>query len=193
MKKWPWNKILVCVGWLLVVAGITPGAYILVRLGNAHDQKPLSVPVSLKQGAFISPYFTAISGSDYDIDLNWDMIPARQTFLDLDWKIMADSGQVVEQGTVNSVLRGANMITLGSYKPTAEQREQIVLNVHEDVDQGGAHAKLEIGPPDTLADLSQAIPFAAGWAAFVAGPGTILLIALAILGAKRRKTAAVGA
>jgi hypothetical protein len=32
-----------------------------------------------------------------------------------------------------------------------------------------------------------------GWAEFVAGPGTILLIALAILGAKRRRDSAVGA
>ncbi|MGC1463133.1 MAG: hypothetical protein WA802_13100 [Terracidiphilus sp.] len=193
MKKWPWKMILVCVGWLLVVAGVTPGAYILVRLGNAHNQEPLSVPVTLKQGAFTSPYFTTGSGGDYQIDLNWDMIPARQTAVDLDWKIVTDNGSVVEQGTINSVLRGANAITLGSYNPPAGQREQILLDVHEDVDQGGAHAKLEIGPQDISAGLSQAIPFAAGWAVFVAGPGAILLIALAILGAKRRKAAAVKA
>lgn len=193
VKKWPWNKILICVGWLLVVAGVAPGAYLLVRLGNAHNQKLLSVPVSLKQGAFTSPNFTAGPDGDYLIGLRWDPIPARQTSVDLDWKIVADNGSVVEHGSFNNLLRGANAVTLGSYKPISGQREQIVLDVHEDVDQGGAHAKLEIGPQDTSWGFSEALPFAVGWAEFVAGPGTILLIALAILGAKRRRDSAVGA
>jgi hypothetical protein len=128
VKKWPWNKILICVGWLLVVAGVAPGAYLLVRLGNAHNQKLLSVPVSLKQGAFTSPNFTAGPDGDYLIGLRWDPIPARQTSVDLDWKIVADNGSVVEHGSFNNLLRGANAVTLGSYKPISGQREQIVLD-----------------------------------------------------------------
>ncbi len=193
MKNWPWNKILVGAGWLLLVAGITPGAYILVRLGNAHNQKPLSVPVSLKQGVFTSPYFTTDSSGDYLIDLSWDLIPARQTSVDLDWKIVSDNGSVLEQGAFNDLLRGANIITLGEYVPNPGQREQIVLNVHADVQQGGAHAKLEIGPPDNSWRFSAAIPFAADWALFVAAPGALLLIVLMIVGAKQRKGSAVGA
>jgi uncharacterized membrane protein YtjA (UPF0391 family) len=193
VKKWPWDKILVCVGWLLVVAGITPGAYILVRLGSVHSQKPLSIPVSLKQGEFTSPWFTAGPGGDYLIDLTWDMIPARQTSVDLDWKIVADNGSVMEQGTFINLLRGANTIRLGSYTPNPGQREQIVLNVHEDVNQGGAHAKLDIGPLDTSPGFSDAIPFAAGWAAIVAIPGVILLLILLIVGAKRGKASGVRA
>jgi len=193
VKKWPWNKILVCVGWLLLVAGITPGAYLLVRLGSAHGQKPLSVPVALKQGAFTSPYFTAEANGDYLIELSWDMIPARQTLVDLDWKIVAENGSVIEQGAFSSLLRGANTVTLGSYKPVSGQREQAVLNVHADVDQGGAHAKLEIGPLDRSANLSEAIPLAAGWALFVTVPGAILLLVLAIVGTIRRKKYGVGA
>ena len=192
MKKWPWNKILVCVGWLLVAAGITPGAYVLVRLGSAHNQKPLSVPVSLKQGGFTSPYFTAGSGEGYLIDLTWDRIPARQTSVDLDWKIVADNGSVIERGAFNNLLRGANTIGLGSYKPISGQREQIVLNVHSDVEQGGAHAKLEIGPRDSSPILSEAIPFAAGWAMVVTTPGAILLLALAIVGTIRRRKSSAG-
>lgn len=191
MKKWPWKMILVCVGWLLVIAGITPGAYILVRLGSSHNQKPLSVPVSLKQGGFTSPYFTANSSDEYQIDLTWDLIPARQTSVNLDWKIVADNGSVMEQGTFNNLLRGANTIRLGSYKPTSGQREQIVLDVHADVDQGGAHAKLEIGPPDTTWRLSEAIPFASGWAVVVTIPGVILLLLVAIVGTIRGKKSAV--
>jgi hypothetical protein len=183
--------ILVCVGWLLVIAGITPGTYILVQLGSAHNQKPLSVPVALKQGGFTSPYFTAGSSDDYQIDLTWDLIPARQTSVDLDWKIVADNGSVIEQGAFNNLLRGANTIRLGSYKPTPGQREEIVLDVHADVDQGGAHAKLEIGPPDTSSRLSGAIPFASGWAVVVTIPGAILLLIVVLVGTIRRKKSAV--
>ncbi len=193
MKNWLWNKIFVSVGCLLVVAGITPGTYILVQLGSAHKEKPLSVPVSLKQGIYTSPSFTTGSGGDYLIDLNWDMIPARQTLVDLDWKIVAENGSVLEQGSFNSDLRGANTIRLGSYKPESGQREQVVLDVHQDVDQGGAHAKLEIGPQDTSLGLSNQIAFAAGWAAYVAGPGILLLIIWLILRTSRRKTSAVKA
>jgi len=50
---------------------------------------------------------------------------------------------------------------------------------------------LEIGPQDTSWELSDEIPFAVGWAAFVAGPGVILLIIWLILQAVRRKTSAV--
>jgi hypothetical protein len=192
VKKWSWHKILVCVGWLLVVAGITPGAYILERLGSAHNQNPLSVPVSLKQGEFASPYFTAGSGGDYLINLTWDLFPARQTSVDLDWKIEADNGSVIGQGTFNNQLRGANLIRLGDYKPNSGQRERIVLNVHADVDQGGAHATLEIAPPDTSWRWSEAIPTVAGWAVFVSLPGVFLLLILAIVGAKRRKGFAAG-
>jgi hypothetical protein len=189
LKKWPWHKILVCVGWLLVVAGITPGAYILVRLSSSHNQMPLSVPVPLKQGEFASPYFTPGSSDDYLINLTWDLFPARQTSVDLDWKIEADNGSVIQQGTFNNQLRGANLIRLGEYKPNSGQHQRIVLNVHADVDQGGAHATLEIAPPDTSWRWSEAIPTVAGWAVFVAVPGVFLLLILAIVGAKKRKEA----
>jgi hypothetical protein len=187
VKKWPWHKILVCVGWLLVVAGITPGAYILVRLGSAHNQKPLSVPVALNQGEFASPYFTAGSSDNYEISLNWDLLPARQTSVKLDWKIEADNGSVIVQGEFDKQLRGANSIKLGEYKPNSGQRERIVLIVHADVNQGGAHATLDIAPPDTSWKFSEAIPTVAGWAIFVAVPGVFLLLILAMVGARRRK------
>jgi len=193
VKNLLWNKILVSVGCLLVVVGILPGTYILVRLGKAHNEKPLSVSVPLTKGAFTSPSFTAGSEGDYLIDLNWDMIPARQTLVDLDWKIVAENGSVVQQGSFSSALRGANTIRLGSYTPVSGQREQIALDVHQDVDQGGAHAKLEIGPQDPSGGLSDDIPFAVEWAAFLAGPGVLLLIVWLILRAKREKTSAAKA
>lgn len=190
MKKWPWKLILICVGWLLLVAGILPGAYILARLGNSDNQKPLSVAVSLKEGEFKSPYFVPGSNRNHLVTLTWDLIPARQTSVDLDWKLVADNGAVIQQGTFLNMLRGANSITLGTYKPTRGQRQQVILNVHADVDQGGAQAKLEVGPPDENSLLSETIPFAAGWAAFLALPGAILLIVIAVVGARKSGKAA---
>ena len=192
VKKWPWHMILVCVGWLLVVAGLAPGAYLLVRLGGGTAQKPLSVPVPLTQGQFASPYFAAGSSDNYLINLSWDLIPARQTLVDLDWKVEADNGAVLAQGTFNNPLRGANLLKLGEYKPSSGQRERVVLNVHADVDQGGAHATLEVNPPDTSWRFSEAIPKAAGWAVCLVLPGAVLLLILAIVSSKQRRRYAAG-
>jgi hypothetical protein len=193
VQKWPWKNILVCVGWLLLVVGVAPGAYILMRLGNTHSEKPLSVPVSLKQGEFTSPTFTADGSRDYLIDLTWDLFPARQTSVDLDWKVVADNGSVVQQGSFNNLLRGANTIRLGSYKPNPGQRERIVLNVHADVDQGGAHAKLDVGPMESWLGLANDLPFVSGWAFLVAGPGVLLLLGLAVVGGFRRRKVGIAA
>ncbi len=190
VKKWPWNKILVWVGWLLLVVGVTPGAYILLRLGAPHHQKPLSVPVSLKRGEFTSPYFTPGSSGDYQVELNWDGIPARQTDVELDWKIEADNGSVIQHGAYSGIMRGANNAKLGQYRPTAGQRQRIALEIHQDVEGTSANAKLEAGPPEAALDVSNALPFAAHWEAYVAGPGAILLLVLLILGAIRRKKSA---
>jgi hypothetical protein len=90
-------------------------------------------------------------------------------------------------------LRGANTVTLGTYKPNRGQREAVVLNVHADVEQGGAHAKLNVGPPESWLDLSSDLPFVAIWAMLLGGFGVMLLLALAIVGTKRRKRPAVTA
>ena len=193
MKKLPWKMILVCVGWLLLVAGIVPGNIHPRAVGSSHNAEAALRTCFAQARHYTSPSFTTGSGGEYLIDLNWDMIPARQTLVDLDWKIVAENGSVLEQGSFNSDLRGANTIRLGSYKPESGQREQVVLDVHQDVDQGGAHAKLEIGPQDTSLGLSNQIAFAAGWAAYVAGPGILLLIIWLILRTSRRKTSAVKA
>jgi len=187
VKVWPWKFVLISVGWLMLVAGIAPGAYILVRLGNSGNQKPMSVPVSLKQGEFASPYFTPDSSKNYVVSLAWDTIPARQTSLDLDWKLVAENGAVIQRGTFLNLLRGANAVALVTYNPKPGQRQQVVLNVHTDVDQGGAQARLEVGPAEENTSLSEKIPSAAGWAAFVALPGALLLIVIAIFGARSGK------
>jgi hypothetical protein len=187
VKKWPWRIILVGIGWFLLVVGIVPGAYLLMRLGSSHSSKPLSVPVSLKQGQFVTPFFTAGGGGDYVIDLTWDAFPARQTAVDLDWKVISDNGSVVQQGVFNNLLRGANTIRLGTYQPTPGQRAQVLLNVHGDVDQGGAHATLNVGPPEPAIGLSYDLPFTAKWTFLVGGAGFLLVLSFAIAGGVRRR------
>ena len=107
--------------------------------------------------------------------------------MDLDWKVIADNGSVVQQGVFNNLLRGANTIRLGTYQPTPGQRKQIVLNVHQDVDQGGAHATLDVGPPEPAIGLSYDLPFTAAWTFLVGGAGFLLLLSLAIAGGVRRR------
>ena len=94
-----------CICWLVPARGRShAGAYILVRLGNAHHQKPLSVPVSLNKVSSRLHPSSANSSGDYLIDINWDLIPARQTSVDLDWKVIADNGSVISQGGFNNLL-----------------------------------------------------------------------------------------
>jgi hypothetical protein len=111
--------------------------------------------------------------------------------VELDWKIEADNGSVLQQGSYGSILRGSNTVPLGEYQPTPGQRQRITLNVHQDVPGTSANTKIEIGPPDPTAKLSYLIPLAAEWAAFLSIPGAILLIGLLIVGAVRKKKSAV--
>ena len=193
MKKWPWKKILVSVGWLLVVVGIVPGAYLVVQLGKPHPAKALSVPVSLRQGTFTSPYFTPDSSGNYLIELNWNSFPARQTDVELDWTISAENGAVIQQGSYGKILRGSNTALLGEYNPTVGQRQRIALDIHQEVEGTSADTKLEVGPPDTTANTSYLIPLVSGFAAFLAVPGALLLLVVLVVGALRQKKSGVAA
>jgi hypothetical protein len=171
-------RILVFVGCLLVVAGITPGAYVLVRLGGSPPPTPLSFPVTLKQGTITSPEFTPAFSSTSLIELDWNGFPARQTGVDLDWKIIADNGSTLQQGSLATILRGANTVTLGEYQPTPGQGQKVVLNVHSDTEGAGVNAILKVGSPEQSFALSSDIPRVAAWAVWLAGPGFLLLIVL---------------
>jgi hypothetical protein len=174
-------RILVFVGCLLVVAGVTPGAYVLVRLGGSPPPTPLSFPVTLKQGSITSPEFTPTSSATTPIELDWNGFPARQTGVDLDWKIVADNGSVLQQGSLATILRGANNVTLGQYQPTQGQGQKVVLNIHSDTEGTGVNAILKVGSPDQPVAFSNDIPRVAAWALWLAGPGTLLLVVLLIV------------
>jgi hypothetical protein len=177
-------------GFLLVVAGITPGAYVLARLGGNSSPKLLSVPVTLKQGSITSPEFTPASSATNFIALDWTGIPLRQTAVDLDWKILGSDGSVIQQGALTSILRGANNVTLGQYQPTAGQRQKVVLNVHTDTVGAGVNATLNVGPAETSVAVSNDIPVVVTWAIWIAGPGALLLIVLLFVKIRRERAEA---
>jgi hypothetical protein len=183
VKNWPWNKVLVGVACLLILVGVGPLAYAYWE--GTHAQ-PLSVPLSLKRGESISPYFRTYLGNDYQIQLEWASNTDPQTELDLDWKIVDDSGAVIQQGVCSERLRGANNVNLGEYRPKFGLRQRIITRVHQDVQGNSANARLTIGQPEVSLDISYGIFLILGWAGVVGGPGVIMLCVLLIRRAIQR-------
>jgi hypothetical protein len=175
---------------LLVVAGITPGAYVLARLGGNPNPKPLSVPVTLKQGTITTPEFTPASSATNFIELDWAGFPLRQTAVDLDWKIVAADGSVIQQGAATTILRGANNLTLGQYQPTPGQGQKVILNVHTDTVGSAVNATLKVGPAGESVAFSSDIPVVVTWAIWIAGSGALLLIVLLFVKIKRERAEA---
>jgi hypothetical protein len=190
VKNWPWYRILVFVGFLLVVAGITPGAYVLARLSGNPNPKPFSVPVTLKQGTVTTPEFTPTSSGINFIELDWAGMPLRQTAVDLDWKIVTGDGSVIQQGAITTMLRGANNLTLGQYQPTPGQLQKVVLNVHTDTLGTAVNATLKVGPAGESVAFSSDIPVVVTWATWIAGPGALLLIVLLFVKIRRERAEA---
>lgn len=198
MKKWPQNNILVAVGCLLVLLGVGPLAY---EFWAVNQSQPLSVPFSLKQGEYTSPYFRTYLGGDYQIDI--DSLPFRRTPLEIDWKIVDENGAVVQQGTYADPVGGGyqpspdsplerlgNDAVLGHYRPRFGLRQRIITIVHEDVQAVSDNARLEIGQPELGLDLSYGFFMLLGWAAAVGGTGAIMLLILLIRRATSRKAPA---
>jgi hypothetical protein len=185
VKRWTWRRILVSLAFLLVLVGIAPLAY-LFWWGNAHNLQPLSVPLSLKRGEYISPFFTTDLNDDYQIEI--DSIPFERTGLDLDWRIVDDSGAMIRQGTYTDQLPGGNWALLGHYRPKRGLRQRIIVRIHQDVQAPESHPKLNIGLPERGLEQAYGSAAAIGWAAIVAGAGVIMLFVLLILRATRRKT-----
>lgn len=187
MKKWPWSKILAGVACLLVLVGVGPLAYVLWE--GAHAQ-PLSVPLSLKRGDYTSPYFRTYLSGAYQIQLEWARFPDPQTVVDLDWKIVDDSGAVIQQGAYSDRLRGANNVNLGEYRLSFGRRQRILTKVNQDVQGASANARLEIGQPEVSLDISYGILLILGWTAIVGGFGVIMLLVLLIRRVIRRNASA---
>jgi hypothetical protein len=194
MKTWPWRKTLVGVGVLLVTLGIAPLVYLL-WFGSAHNFTPLSVPISFKRGEYISPFFTTDLDDSYQVEIYF--LPYPRTPLNLDWKIVDETGAVIQSGkyTENRQLGGNDAILEREFRPKHGSRQRVVVSIHQDVITPDADGRLRstdtrlyVGLPER--GLEQAYGFAAFsvWAAVVAGAGAIMLLVLLILSVFRRRT-----
>ena len=185
LKRWPWRKILLGVGWSLILFGLAPLLCVYWRSLVTHSPRPVSIPVALKRGEYSSPFFETESNEDYLIDIQWDSSGAEWKSLNLDWRIVDDRGALLEKGTYNYRLRG-NTAALGHYHSTRRLRQKVIVRNLQDA-QGLdlAHAKLEISLPERSLDAGYAAIGAYVLVLVVAGPGVLILLSIAIFRAIR--------
>lgn len=187
MKKWHWRKILVGVGAFSVVLGVAPVSYLL-WFGSAHNFQPLSVPISLKRGEYISPFFTTDLDEGYQVEIYF--LPYPRTPLDLDWRIVDETGDLIQSGryTEDHQMGGNVAILERQFRPKRGSRHRVIVSINQDVIHSDAEKRLRstdtrlyVGLPER--GLEQAYGFAAFsvWAAVVAGAGAIMLLVLLIL------------
>jgi len=183
VRRWPWQRILVGIALLLVLAGLAPLAS-LFWLRHAHHLEPLSVPISLKRGEFTSPFFTTDLDDDYQIEIYF--LPVPRTPLNLDWKILSETGAVIRSGSYTDD-GGNDAIFERRFRPKIGSRQKITLNIHDDVEGVASDVRLHVGLPERGLEQSYAFAEAIMWAAIIAGAGGIMLFILFILRANRLK------
>lgn len=191
VKTWGWRKIVAAVGWSLLLLGLAP----LVRLcwwDVTHNPCPVSMPVPLKRGEYSSPFFKTERNDDYRIDIKWDAPGPEWKALDLDWRIVDDSGALLQQGNYNYRLRG-NTAALGQYHSMRRLRQRVIIRNLQDA-QGLdlAHPILEISLPERSLEMAYGAIFPLKLAFMVAGPGMLILLLLFIARAIRSNALASG-
>jgi hypothetical protein len=199
VKSWPWRMIFWTIGWLLILIGITPLAYLL-WFGTAHNFEPLSAPISLKRGEYTSAFFKTDLDEDYQVEIYF--IPFHRTPLDLDWKIVDESGALIQSGvyTEDQHIGGNGAILTRRYRPKRGSPNRIILNIHQDVQAKDSERQLQptdtrihIGVPERGLEQAYGSVAAIVWAAGVAGPGAIILAFLLVRRAFRPKAKATAA
>ncbi len=186
MKRWPWRTILVSLATLLVLVGVAPLAYLL-WWGKTHNLEPLSVPISLRRGDYTSPFFTTDLDDDYQIEIYF--LPYHRTPLDLEWKIVDETGALIQSGGYSEDQMGGNDAILERhYRPKRGSRQRIMVSIRQDVQAPESDTRLHIGLPERGLEQAYGSAAATIWAAIVAGAGAIMLLVLLILRVLRRQT-----
>jgi hypothetical protein len=198
MKSRPWRIIFGSIGGLLILVGVTPIAYLL-WFGIAHNFEPLSAPLSLKRGEYTSALFTTDLDEDYQVEIYF--LPYHRSPLDLDWKIVDESGVLIQSGvyTEDQHPGGNDAILTRKYRPKGGTANRIILNVHQDIQaESGerqlqpADVRLHIGVPERGLGQAYGSVAAIVWAVVVGGLGAIILVFLLVMRAIRPKTPAAG-
>ena len=201
LNRWHWRKTFAVVAVFLIVLGVAPLAYFL-WFGSAHNFTPLSVPISLKRGEFISPFFTTDLDEGYQVEIYF--LPIPRTPLDLDWKIVDESGAVVQSGKYsedqflvlgNHPWGGNDVILERQFRPKRGSRQRVIVDIHEDVVAPDAEKSLQstdtrlyVGLPERGLEQAWGLGLYSVWAAVVAGIGAIMLLVLLIPSMFRRHT-----
>jgi hypothetical protein len=160
----------------------------------------MTMPLPLGSGVYASPYFTTDLDKPYYLVVISDRILDGQSVsciegakvidshacagvgrtLDMDWEIVDERGIVMQQGAYNDRIYSGEEARLGEYLAKPGSRLKINLRIHDDV-QGfdSAHPKLEFQPnPEYGLENAYGAAAFITWAAFVAGPGLIILLVL---------------
>ena len=178
MKHWPWSKILAIFACLLIVIGIAPPASLF--FGGSHNFFPLKMPLPLTKGEYTSQIFTTDLDDAYEIYIIPDDFRTKKIQLNLDWKIVDESGNVIQQGRYRE-LTETNWVTIGEFQSKINRRQKIIVKVNQNVEGiGTAQPRLIIGLPQRNSDYYDVRDIFNAWAVIIAGPGAILLLFLLI-------------
>ena len=185
MKHWPWGKILASFACLLIVIGIVPPAALF--FGGSHNFFPLEMPLPLKSGEYTSQLFTTDWGDTYEIYIIPADYRAKKVQLNLDWKIVDENGNVIQQGRYSERTE-TNWVTIGEYQPKIGQRQKIIIKVNQNIEGNStAQPRLIIGLPQRNSDYFDVRDIFNAWAVITAGPGTLLLFFLLFRRLRRPK------
>jgi hypothetical protein len=178
MKSWSRRKIVAGVAVLLILAGVSPLAYLQWR-ERAHNLEPLAFPFPLRRGVYTSPYFQTDLDENYQVDLYF--LPSDRSPLDLDWMIIDQSGKRITGDSYKEEQRtGGNTVVLDrNYRSTRGLPQRIVVTIRQDIQPVNAMTTLHIGLPEEILSSGYAMYAAMLWAAALAGGGLILLLVVA--------------
>ena len=164
------RKVALSVLALVVVVGVAPLLW-LFWWSNPRTVEPLSVPVTVKRGLYISPPFapaTPAKDERYQIELYF--LPVTRAPLNLEWKVISDRGVVLAHGEYRERGAAGNDAILGYYRPTLRSPQRVILNVH---DEKSFDTTLHVGLPERSLDAAYGFPFCILWAVVVIGVGII--------------------
>ncbi|MGO9436737.1 MAG: hypothetical protein ACLPH3_09030 [Terracidiphilus sp.] len=197
MKNSPWRKVFGIIAGLLILVGVSPAVYFW-WFGTAHNFDPLSAPISLRRGEYTSAFFKTDLDEDYQVEIYF--LPYPRSPLDLDWKIVDESGALIQSGvyTENPRLGGNDAILTRKYRPKLGSANRIILNIHQDVQAKNSEqphptdTRLYVGLPERGLERAWGYAAATVWAAAIAGPGAIVLAVLLVMRAIRPKIPSAG-
>jgi hypothetical protein len=186
MQRWPWRKGLVISSCVVIVVGFGPLAFVR-WFAAAHNFRPVSMQLPLKQGEYNSPEFKTDLDENYMVQIelmdstNRSIGLNQNAVLDLDWKIVDSGGAIIQQGTQNAPMRGASSVNLGEYHPKRGLRQTLIVSLHRDFEEPpGTHVTLEVNSTEDPEGMAAAYYLSCFWAVIVAGSSAIFLLVLLI-------------